>query len=502
MVMISGVDLDREVDMLRHRRPCVALAVGVVRNGAPGQVVVRGLADIESGRPATAEVAFRVASITKTFTAMAIMQLRDRGIVDLDAPANDYLRGFRLGAAEPGPRAASVRQLLTHTGGLPEVFSPWSAIRPDFGESVPAGQPVPALSTLYRGTLRSVTDPGTTFCYTNHGFAALGQIVEDVTDVPFGGYLSEHVFGPWGMAGTDLLQSRRPAAGCATGYHLTSRGPKPAPFRDMATVGAAAAWSTPIDMLRYIEAILGGGTNRHGSALNGAAIEEMLAPQFQPDHRLPGIGLAFFRGELGGRRIVEHQGVIPGFDSHLIIAPDDGVGVFVAATGARQGMFWLPTEAARLVGRLIGAPEEGVRTDLQQHPEVWPQLCGLYTIPGEITDLRIRSIVGAGVQVLVRRGRLVLRCLNPVPLLFRGVELFPDAVDDPYVFRFDLSGGGLGTTRVAFAPDRVTGRMAAHLEVMPLTAYRRSRDQPAAVRQRDDGGEAVVTTPVRRGGGT
>jgi hypothetical protein len=185
------------------------------------------------------------------------------------------------------------------------------------------------------------------------------------------------------------------------------------------------------------------------------------------------MGLGFFRGEVGGHPLAEHQGIIPGFDSNLVLAPDDGAGMVAMVTGARLAMFWLPDATGALLARLVGAPEDRLRDDLPQRPEQWPELCGRYDVPASLSDLRLRSIVGAGVQVLVRRGRLTVRCLTPVPALRRGVELHPDDPDDPLVFRFDLSSAGLGTSRIAFAPDPVTGRMALHLEVMPLTAYRR-----------------------------
>ena len=84
-----------------------------------------------------------IASITKTFTAIAVMQLWEQGRIDLDAPASEYLRSYRLVAAQPGDRPATVRHLLTHTAGIPRPCHPWGLIRPDFGESVP-GRPAAA----------------------------------------------------------------------------------------------------------------------------------------------------------------------------------------------------------------------------------------------------------------------------------------------------------------------------------------------------------------------
>ena len=182
-----------------------------------------------------------------------------------------------------------------------------------------------------------------------------------------------------------------------------------------------------------------------------------------------------------GTALVEHQGILPGFDSNLILAPDDGVGLVAMVTGARLGMFWLPDATRALLAQVLGIPPERVREDVPQHPEVWPRICGWYSLPASISDVRLRSIIGAGVQVLVRRGRLTVRCLNPIPTLWRGVELHPDDPDDPLVFRFDLASVGLGTSRIAFRMDARTDDMAMDLEIMPLTAYRRRLEPVARV---------------------
>ena len=370
--------------------------------------------------------------------------------------------------------------------------------RPDFGESVPAGQPVPSLAEHYRGALPVHAEPGTRFRYGNHGPATLGQIVEDVSGHPLDRYLREHVFGPLGMTDTDVLRSEVVRSRLATGYRLGARGPKAVQLRDLATVGAASAYSTPRDMARYLAALLGGGSNEHGSVLQPATLASMFAPQYQPDPRIPGLGLAFFRVETGGRPVVEHQGILPGFDSQILVAQEDGVGVIAFTNGATRGSLWLPTEMGRLLHALLGVPEDVVRTHVPQRPEVWGDLCGWYYLPGPVTDIRLRAAVGAGLEVFVRSGRLMVRALTPVPQLYQGFELHPDDPADPTAFRIDLSASGLGSMRVVFS----RGPDAVHLDVMPVTAYR----QPSATNPRlwtqaalAVAGTSVVRRRLRRG---
>ena len=145
--------LDERLAAICCRHPVVGLAVGVVRDGRLSSFHGLGLADIASGTPVTQDTVFRIGSITKTFTAIAVLQLCEQGLVDLDAPAGEYLRAYRLIPAKPGHRPPTVRQLLTHTAGLPQLVYPVRAFQPVLGETVPYGQPVPALAEFYRAGL-------------------------------------------------------------------------------------------------------------------------------------------------------------------------------------------------------------------------------------------------------------------------------------------------------------------------------------------------------------
>jgi CubicO group peptidase (beta-lactamase class C family) len=102
-----------------NRWPVAGLAVGVVRDGSLAWFHGHGVADIESGTPVGQDTVFRIGSITKTITAIAVMQLSEQGLVDLDAPASGYLRAYRLIPAKAGFRPATLRHLLTHTAGVP-----------------------------------------------------------------------------------------------------------------------------------------------------------------------------------------------------------------------------------------------------------------------------------------------------------------------------------------------------------------------------------------------
>lgn len=465
-------DLASTLDMLAARHPTVGLAAAVVGPGGP-RFACRGLADIATARPITPETVFRIASITKTFTAIAVMQLRERGLLDLDDPARAHLRSLRF--ATRGFGEPTIRHLLTHTAGLGELAHPWGAVQPDFGESVPAGRPLPTLAALYRGAVALHAEPGTRFVYTNHAPAILGQLVEDVARTPLAAHLAEHVFAPLGMVDTTLVRTPHVRATLATGHEIGTRGVRVVADRDMVTAGAASAYSTPSDLTRYATALLDGGRGPNGRILTPESLAVMFAPQYRPDPRVPGIGLAFFRHPVGGIDVVGHQGTHPGFHSQLLLAPGRGVGAVLLTNGAAEADFWLPTAAGGLVADALGVDRTAPRRDLPLRPEVWPRLAGRYALPARLTDTRLRGMIGAGAQVFVAGGRLRLRFLTPIPQLYRGFDLHPDDPDDPLVFRADLGLEGMEPMRFVFAGNGTGPATALLLDAMPLVLPRRGR---------------------------
>ena len=481
---VSELDLTVLVRQILNRRPAIGLAVGVVRDGHLEFFHGHGFADIASDTPITEDTVFRIPSVTKLFTAIAVMQLWEQGLVDLDAPANDYLRAYKLVPAKAGWRPATLRHLLTHSAGIPEVRGVADLLQADWTPSggrpavlsVQAGEPQPTLAEYYRSGLRLVVEPGTAFAYTNHGFSTVGQIVEDVSGQPLDRYLREHVFEPLGMADTDLVRSARIRARLATGYVLRRSGAKPVPDREWVGAGGGGIYSTTRDMARFAAALLGGGANEHGSVLKPATLATMFEPHYQSDPRVPGMGLGFFRGDVGGHGTVGHDGILPGFHSALLLAPDNGVGVLAFTNGSSGAFTWLKVELDRLLRQVLDVSDEVVRSDVPHHPEIWEELCGRYVFPPRISDLRGRLMLGGGAEVFVRGGWLMVRLLTPVPALYRGFPLHPEDERDPYVFRLDLSQFAMPSVRVVFGGEVGGGVTAMHTDLggQPWSLIRRN----------------------------
>ncbi|HET9647344.1 MAG TPA: serine hydrolase domain-containing protein [Microlunatus sp.] len=469
-----STSIDAGIDAIMRRHAAVGIAVGVVRDGELDTVRSRGLADMDRGTPVTSETVFRIGSITKTFTAVAIMQLAEHGRIDLDAPAARYLRSYALVPFPPGDRPASVRHLLTHTAGIPEVIRASNLVHRLFGETVPIGAEVPPLAEFYRDGLKCYAEPGTRFSYSDHNFTTLGQIVEDVTGQSLESYLDEHLFAVLGMTSTGLRRDDRLRARLARGYTIGRHGPRPVKDYELITAAAGGAYSTLTDMARYAVALLDGGANEHGRILSGSSLAAMFEPQYRPDPRVPGIGLSFWRSESDGQLIVDHGGIVPGFNSEMFLAPAVRVGVLAFTNGASRAMFWLPGEVSALLCRIVGASSFDPDSLGPQRPETWPDLCGRYTVRGRLTDLRAREMTGLGIEVLVRRGRLVLRLLTPVRALYRGLPLLPDR-SDPDAFWLDLRQYDIGLARVVFSREPGLGVTALHLDILPMSADKRPR---------------------------
>jgi len=463
-VRIDEPDLERRVAEVLDRWPCAGVAIAVVHDGSPKWFFSHGVADVGSGEPITEDTVFRIGSITKTVTAVAVMQLSEQGIVDLDAPASDYLRAFQLIPAEDSFRP-TVRHLLTHTAGVgywrrfADLFQPWIGA----GDRAGRSGALP-LTEYYRRGLRVEVEPGTRWAYSNHGFAALGQIVEDVSGQPLDQYLGERIFAPTGMDHTDLIRSERVRSRLATGYVLRSRGLKPVADREVPTPGGAGIYSTAADVARYIAALQQIYAGGNGSVLKPESLASMFQPHFQLDPRLPGMGLAFELGEESGHKTVEKTGIVSGFHSAMMLAPDDRIGVLALTnTGGLDGRNAMAPLAAGLVRGLLGIPDQAIRTDIAARPETWSEICGWYSPdPGRVTNLFTRALWGAGAEVMVRDGRLMLKPLHPIPAIRRGMRLHPEDPDDPWVFRVEVPEYGINL-RVVFSRSPERGRTVTRL---------------------------------------
>lgn len=295
------------------RAPSVVLAAG--RDGERLLFTAHG----ENPVP-TAETQYRIGSITKTFTAALIMQLRDAGRLELEHRLDRYL-------PEIGCRTPTIRQLLTHTSGLQaEPDGPWWERNTGI-----------TVDELLAGVTREkwALPPGRHRHYSNLGFALLGAVVERSTGQPWRSAVKSRVLDPVGLHDTTAT----PRNPYATGYlvHPWQQQMRTEPIPDtQAMAPAGQLWSTADDLVRW-GAVLAGG---HPDVLDPATAEEMrtLAAIVDPDQWTLGTGLGIQLNRVGERVYCGHSGSMPGYVACLAVHPESGYATATFAncyTGAR-----------------------------------------------------------------------------------------------------------------------------------------------------------------------
>lgn len=297
-------------------------AVVVVRDSSVVLLRGYGYADLAAQTPVDpAGTLFQVASVSKPFTATAVLQLAGRGQVDLYADVNRYVRGFQI--EEAFDRPVTLADLLTHTAGFDDRNIGYAA------RDAAGVRPLGAY-LADRMPLRTLP-PGTVTSYSNHGYGLAGHVVEVVSGIPFADYMEENVFAPLGMTRSTFRLPLPPtlAPHLATGY--TWRGdtyaPVPLLYRNVPPAGALS--TTARDMGAFLIAHLQEGRFGAGRILPPEAVRTMHRQQFTHHPRLPGYAFGFGVQYENGRRMLAHSGDVAGFGSLLFLIPEEHVGVFL-----------------------------------------------------------------------------------------------------------------------------------------------------------------------------
>jgi CubicO group peptidase (beta-lactamase class C family) len=318
-------------------------AWGIVIDGELAHTGVTGYRDVPSKAPVTPDTVFRIASMTKSFTAIAILQLRDAGKLSLDDPAEKYVPEMKalVYPSSDAPRI-TVRHLLSHAEGFPED-NPWGDQQlADTDEQ---------LSALIRSGIPFSNSPGVAYEYSNFGFAILGRIVANVADpsatprtAAYTRYIKEHVLTPLGMTSTTLEPSSVPAARLAHGYRWEDEQWKNEPLLANGSFGSMGGMLTTLsDLGRYVGAFLAAWPPRDGDEtppLRRSSLREMQQvwrPAPATITRASGGSVQLNSGGYGyGLRIsqtcqfptvVAHGGGLPGFGTQMRWLPEYGVGL-------------------------------------------------------------------------------------------------------------------------------------------------------------------------------
>lgn len=323
-------------------------AVAVVKDGKILFAKGYGVADLEKKTPVVADkTIFRIGSITKVFTANAVMQLADKGKINLSDDVNKYLKGVR--APDTFPQPITFQHLLTHTSGLDEI-SPGRRTSNE-AELIPLG-------AFLKTRIVRIRPPGEVIAYSTYNSALAGHVVEQITQKPFRKYVSENIFEPLRMRRTSFSNVPEEFKNdLATGYEYGENKYQKLPFQWFHTFPASDINSTATDMARFMLAHLAGGALDGKRILSERMTREMHKTHFRNHPKLAGWAYGFYEGKFNNVRTVEHGGSMDdGYSALMTLAPEKGLGIFVACN-TESGAFGLAGAVKNaFLNRYIPAP--------------------------------------------------------------------------------------------------------------------------------------------------
>jgi CubicO group peptidase (beta-lactamase class C family) len=300
-------------DHLGRGVPSVAVAVVRGRD----TIVMRGygLANREASRAATPNTIYEIGSITKQFTAAAIMRLVEQGKIGLQDDMSKYLPDFPLQGHH-----VTIRQLLNHTSGI-HSYTSSPAWRATWARDLP---PDSIVAFVARDSFDFA--PGTKWAYNNTGYVLLGMIIEKVAGKPYATVLDEMFFHLLGLTQTGYCPSRTSDARYAAGYSVRGPGAPAVPAEYLSLThpfSAGALCSTVRDYLAWQRALHG------GRVVSAASYKEMTTPDTLPNGGRHNYGFGLAVGMLGTHRMIQHGGGINGFTTAQSWFPDDSLSVIV-----------------------------------------------------------------------------------------------------------------------------------------------------------------------------
>lgn len=369
--------IDREI----KDKDIPAVSIALVDGDATVLAKGFGHADVERTRQATAASVYRVGSISKLFTDVAVMQLVAAGRLDLDADVRNYLPDFA--PHNPFGVPITLRLLMSHQSGLVRE-SPVGHYFDDTGPSL-----ADTIKSLNNTAL--IYKPGTRTKYSNAGVSVAGLVVERVAGRPFDEHIREALLGPLDMPGSGFLRSPAIDAQLAVGWMRSHHAaPFAAPEFALGTLPAGNLYASMQELSHFLAAVLNGGQYNGHAILEPQALEAMFEPLRAASDRVNQYGIGFGLGSIDGHRTIQHGGAVYGYSTQFVGLPDDKIGVVASAAldGANGFTRRLTDCAVRLMlARKAGQPLPTIETTKEVPVVLRQQLAGTYASGNKLLQI-------------------------------------------------------------------------------------------------------------------
>ncbi len=342
-----------------------------------------GTQDRDGKKPATENTIYRVGSVSKLFTDVAVMQLVEEGKIDLDQPVTQYLPTFKP-AMKPGEKPITLRMLMSHRSGLireSPVGNYFDPTGPTLEETVASVNGIPL-----------IYPPGERIKYSNAAIAAVGLVVQKLRGEPFQEAVERSVLNKLGMTSSSFSPERpfvkdRLAAATMWTYHGREF---PAPTFELGMAPAGCMYSTVVDLSRFLSCVFNDGRTKQGQILKPETLKSMFEPQFAPADQTDGFGIGFALSRLDGDKRIGHGGAIYGFSTELAVLPEQKLGVVVISS--RDVTNAVTTRIADDALRLMRAfknkkPLPELITTKPIPASEAKELVGRYTLDGRFLDV-------------------------------------------------------------------------------------------------------------------
>lgn len=374
--------LDAWIDWTVKDREQPGLSIGIVHDQELVWSKGYGLADVKKKIPATPGTAYRIASISKVFTATALLQLRDGGKLQLDDPVSKYLPWFRLQNKYPDSPVITIRHLITHTSGMPRELSAtyWNDMsfpnREEMVRMLEKEEPIFPSETEYK--------------YSNLALGIAGEVVEKASGEPYPQYVDRHILTPLGMTSTRVLPARDwPSLAVGYGRRVPGKARRIEPYTDMGAMGSAGNLASTVDdlakflSLQFRDSAAGGAQILKASTLHEMQRIHWLNPDWKS-----GRGLGWGVRRWGEQVRIAHGGAVPGHRTQVSAAPTEKFGVVVLTNSEDGNPGLYVNQAFDIVGPAIRKATE-TPADVAKEDDSWSKYVGSYVWEDDVNIVMV-----------------------------------------------------------------------------------------------------------------